>query len=426
MHSNNSPTTAHSRCSMTIDDAEAKALKLYKGVALAPMVRASTTPLRTLALKYGADVVYTEELMDRSVSSTIREVQSNGHIDFRRDTTNLSNKTKRKVENCGGGPSILLRIDPGVEKGKLICQIGTGEPNLALQAAIHVHRDVDGIDINMGCPKKFSVGGGMGSALLSDPGRAGSIIRTLRQGVPTTPISCKIRLIKDTQTTLDFCTAMINAGALAIGIHARQVGDESTKPADWKTLREVVPLLKSKFPSVPIMVNGDFYTRQEWSDMLVETGADGVLLSRPALYNTSIFRKPYEGLSGPFGYDSPILLSKTTVVQDYLREAIRYDTHYKNVKYVVCEMMNNRRNPPARCAHLPHVFDGGQTIAKTCDCKSLGDLCRLWNVDCSCEGEQVPVGEHRYEDSYFLKEAAGAEQLSAQVVTKRPRINEEL
>jgi tRNA-dihydrouridine synthase len=214
---------------------------------------------------------------------------------------------------------------------------------------------------------------------------------------------------------------MINAGALAIGIHARQVGDESTKTADWKTLREVVPLLKCKYPSVPVMVNGDFYTRQEWTDMLNETGADGVLLARPALYNTSIFRRPAAGQSGPFGYDSPTLLSKTTVVQEYLREAVRFDTHYKNVKYVICEMMNNRRNPPARCAHMPHMFDGGQTIAKTCDCKSMEELCQLWNVAYSCQGEQVPVGEHRYEDSYFLSEIPDAHSAA-----KRPRRDDEL
>jgi hypothetical protein len=33
-----------------------------------------------------------------------------------------------------------------------------------------VELDVAGIDINMGCPKKFSVHGGMGAALLSNPG----------------------------------------------------------------------------------------------------------------------------------------------------------------------------------------------------------------------------------------------------------------
>lgn len=31
---------------------------------LAPMVRVGTLPMRLLALKYGADLVYTEELID--------------------------------------------------------------------------------------------------------------------------------------------------------------------------------------------------------------------------------------------------------------------------------------------------------------------------------------------------------------------------
>jgi tRNA-dihydrouridine synthase 2 len=412
---------------MTVDDVEAKAQQLYKGAALAPMVRASTTPLRTLALKYGADAVYTEELMDRSLISTLREVQPDGIIDFRRDTTNMPEKTKRKMALCGGGPSIMFKIDPAKERGKLICQLGTGEPNLALQAALHVHRDVDAIDINMGCPKKFSVSGGMGSALLTDPDRAGSIIRTLRQAIPDKPISCKIRLIKDTQTTLDFCTAMINAGALAIGIHARYVDHDSTKPADWKTLREVVPLLKSKFPSVPVMVNGDFYTRQEWTDMMEETGANGVLLSRPALYNTSIFRKPAAEQCGPFGYNSPLLLDKTTVVQDYLREATRYNTHYKNIKYVICEMMTNRRNPPERCPHMPYKFLGGQTIPKTCNCRSLEDLCQVWNVAPESDtigAEQAPAaGEHSYEDSYFLKDLKKEERHGEERSAKCPRLD---
>ena len=71
---------------------------------------------------------------------------------------------------------IVLRIVPSKEKGKLIYQMGTGESNLALQAATLVEKDVDGIDINMGCPKKFSVSGGMGSALLKDIERASDII----------------------------------------------------------------------------------------------------------------------------------------------------------------------------------------------------------------------------------------------------------
>jgi len=48
-------------------------------------------------------------------------------------------------------------------------QIGTADPLLALQAAQLIHNDVDVIDINMGCPIKFSMSGGMGAALLSKP-----------------------------------------------------------------------------------------------------------------------------------------------------------------------------------------------------------------------------------------------------------------
>jgi tRNA-dihydrouridine synthase 2 len=129
---------------------EEKAAALYQGVALAPMVRASTTPLRTLALKYGADWVYTEEFVDRALSATIRvENKELGTIDFLKDVTKMSKKVQKRIERDGGAP-LLLRIDKAVEAGKLVCQIGTGEPDLALQAALHVHRDVDGIDVNMG------------------------------------------------------------------------------------------------------------------------------------------------------------------------------------------------------------------------------------------------------------------------------------
>jgi tRNA-dihydrouridine synthase 2 len=128
-----------------------KAAKLYRGEALAPMVRASTIPLRTLALRYGADFCYTEELVDRSLSSCTRVVNDTiGTIDYFKDISNLSAKSKRKLDN---GQFLVLRIDPTVEAGRLICQIGSGEPEFALAAARLVHRDVQGIDLNMGCPK---------------------------------------------------------------------------------------------------------------------------------------------------------------------------------------------------------------------------------------------------------------------------------
>ena len=49
-----------------------------------------------------------------------------------------------------------------------VLQIGTADPVTALQAALHMYQDIDAVDVNMGCPVKFSISGGMGSALLKE------------------------------------------------------------------------------------------------------------------------------------------------------------------------------------------------------------------------------------------------------------------
>lgn len=41
---------------------------------LAPMVRVGTLPMRLLALEYGADIVYTEELIDWKFLKSVRMV----------------------------------------------------------------------------------------------------------------------------------------------------------------------------------------------------------------------------------------------------------------------------------------------------------------------------------------------------------------
>ena len=116
---------------------------------LAPMVRASTTPLRTLALSYGADLVYTQEIVDRSITTCDRVVNEElGTIDYVRKTGGVSAKALKRLKANGEIP-VVLRIAPELERGRLIYQLGTGESNLALPAALQVQQDVDGLDVNM-------------------------------------------------------------------------------------------------------------------------------------------------------------------------------------------------------------------------------------------------------------------------------------
>lgn len=49
---------------------------------LAPMVRGSKLPMRLLALKYGADLVYTDELIDYSLLVAKRKVNGKYRMDL--------------------------------------------------------------------------------------------------------------------------------------------------------------------------------------------------------------------------------------------------------------------------------------------------------------------------------------------------------
>lgn len=78
------------------------------------------------------------------------------------------------------------------ERDKVVLQMGTCCAERALRVGRMVENDVAGIDINMGCPKEFSIKGGMGAALMTKPENAKDILRTLVKGL-TIPVTCKVR-----------------------------------------------------------------------------------------------------------------------------------------------------------------------------------------------------------------------------------------
>lgn len=77
-----------------------------------------------------------------------------------------------------------------------------------------------GIDINMGCPKEFSIKGGMGASLLKQPEKAKAILNTLVKNSQVS-ITCKIRVLDDLEETLKFVKLMESTGISAIAVHGR-------------------------------------------------------------------------------------------------------------------------------------------------------------------------------------------------------------
>lgn len=80
--------------------------------------------------------------------------------------------------------------------------------------------DVAAIDINMGCPKEFSIKGGMGVALMGKPEKALNILKTLVCNL-SIPVTCKIRIFKTREDTLKLVELLVSSGIKAISIHGR-------------------------------------------------------------------------------------------------------------------------------------------------------------------------------------------------------------
>ncbi|KAI8069837.1 uncharacterized protein B0P05DRAFT_551107 [Gilbertella persicaria] len=272
---------------------------------LAPMVRIGTLPMRLVALNYGADLVWSEELVDKRIIGSARQVNhATGTIDYYK------------------GKSLTFSTCEA-EKGKVILQLGTANADLALQAALTLKQDVAAVDVNCGCPKKFSIQGGMGAALLSDPDNLKNILTTLVQhsGIPVT---CKIRLLETKEKTLDLVRMIASTGVKALTVHCRTKEQRSTEKANWDALKDIVQTVKS-VTNIPVIVNGDVFEYADFEKAKAMTNADSVMVARGAQWNPSAFRK--EGLL-PF----------ETVVRAYIKKAIDLDNLFQNTKYVLLSM----------------------------------------------------------------------------------------
>lgn len=115
--------------------------------------------------------------------------------------------------------TIVFRTSPK-EREHLVLQLGTCDASRALKVARLVENDVAGIDVNMGCPKRFSILGGMGAALLKQPVKAKEILKTLVDGL-SIPVTCKIRVLGSVEETLELCDQLVDAGIEAITVHGR-------------------------------------------------------------------------------------------------------------------------------------------------------------------------------------------------------------
>lgn len=210
-----------------------------------------------------------------------------------------------------------------MEKPNLVMQLGSADPDLALAAALTVLPDVSGFDLNCGCPKKFSLQGGMGAALLKEPAKIEAILGKLIAGLPpSVPVTAKIRVFDDLEATLSLVRRLAATGIRALTVHARTSVERPRHPARW----EYFPLIAEAIAPLPLIANGDFldHDRVHVSGRQIR-GVSSWMLARGAQWNVSVFRR-----------EGPLPLRQ--VCEAYLRKSLELGMPATNVKYTLLQM----------------------------------------------------------------------------------------
>ncbi|KAJ2854407.1 tRNA-dihydrouridine synthase 2 [Coemansia erecta] len=295
------------------------------------MVRVGTLPFRLLCLEYGADLVWTSEIIDKSIIGATRVVDE-----------------KSGVISYIKGDKDVFTTHPS-EKEKVVFQLGTADPDLALAAAKAVEGDVSGVDLNCGCPKKFSVAGGMGAALMSDPDRLCAILEKLVQGLDI-PVTCKIRVFDDVDQTLHLVRRIAATGICALTVHCRTKVMRPSEKAMWHRLKDIV----EELPDLPVILNGDIFERSDVQRARDKTGATSVMTARGAAANPSIFRA-----------EGKLSAMETAVALTKL--AVQTSNVFLNTKYILLQM-----HPETKSKSF-EILNKSRRYKEMCDAMGLSE-----------------------------------------------------
>ncbi|XP_045111326.1 tRNA-dihydrouridine(20) synthase [NAD(P)+]-like isoform X2 [Portunus trituberculatus] len=340
----------------------------YRGkVIVAPMVRVCTLPFRLLTIDYGTDLVYTEETIDYKMLRSIkRQNDVLGTVDF--------------IDKSDG--TVFFRTCER-ERSKVIFQIGTNDAQRALKVGKMVEPFVAGLDVNMGCPKEFSLKGGMGAALLTQPDKIKSILTTLVQGL-TIPVTCKIRILDSISETLELCKLIEECGVAAIGVHGRTRQERPRHPNHNDVIKEIANVL-----TIPVIANGgsrEISRHDDIKKFQQDTGASSVMIARAAMWNCSILR--------PEGF-----LPLDTVIEQYLRYCIQYDNPFTYSKYTVQNMLRELQDTPRGKAFL--------------ETQTLQEISIIWGLEDYFKSQLAKQNEGRKTLNFEMSEGKTAMPPSA-------------
>ncbi|MGH8145542.1 MAG: tRNA dihydrouridine synthase DusB [Rhodanobacteraceae bacterium] len=182
----------------------------------------------------------------------------------------------------------LHRMDHTGEPDPVSVQIAGSDPAVLAEAArYNVAHGADLIDINMGCPAKKVCNAWAGSALLADESLVARICNAVVEAVEV-PVTLKIRTgqVPERRNALAIARIAEDAGIAALAVHGRTRSQKYEGLAEYDTIAAVKASV-----AIPVFANGDVDSPEKARCVLDYTGADALMIGRPAQGRPWIFRE---------------------------------------------------------------------------------------------------------------------------------------
>lgn len=250
---------------------------------LAPLAGYTDSPMRRLARRFGASMVWTEMV---SAEGAVR-----------------------------GGEKTLALLCFHPEERPISVQLFGARPDPMARAAALIERlGPDTVDLNVGCPARKVVKGGAGAALMRDPGLLSEIAGAVVEAT-SLPVTAKIRSgwDRDSVNAAEIARVLEERGVVAVIVHPRTRAQGFSGPADWSVIREV-----RRSVGIPVIGSGDVSDPSDALRMLEETSCDGVMIGRAAVGNPWIFGRCAEAVASGRVPPAPGLDARISTAIDHL------------------------------------------------------------------------------------------------------------
>ena len=250
-------------------------LRLKNNIFTAPMAGITTRAFRDILRAYGAGLTVGEMISAQAL------VYNNS-------------RTWQMLDTEGEEAPVAVQL------------VGSQAEVMAEAAGILLEKNIDLLDINMGCPAPKITKNGEGASLLLDLDRAESIAHAVVRAAEkkNIPVTVKLRLGWDEGKPVftELIKRLEGVGICAVTVHGRYRQQFYAGKADRQAIAQAV-----KCCSIPVIGNGDICKPSDAQAMLAETGCAGIMIGRGLMGNPSLVDDTAALLAGkqPEGRPAP-------------------------------------------------------------------------------------------------------------------------